>query len=287
MPISTPILTVTPDVAVAANNLSVTVPAGTTGISVRRYHPSGVVVYVRGAYLADPPASGPFIVVDNEPPIGIAVTYKATATNGTDTADSLMSSSYTLNITDSWLVDLWAPGNSVKVNVETITGLDYGVSEDVMYPLMRRTPVVVQNVRRAAAGGLRFTTDTEDEARRVRLLFAMGVPVLFQSPMSYGIGNLYLSASKLSEDRISPIATEPARRWSVEWQEVSRPNPEWVLDLESLGFINYGDAYDLYIRYSTLATANADYDTLRTTRKGEVGLIGGFTERPDLTWRGD
>lgn len=287
MPLSTPVLTVTPDTAVAAYNLSVTVPSGATAMTVRRYHPSGVVVPVRGAYLAEPPALGPFTVVDNEPPIGVSVTYRAFASNATEESQSAMSTSYELDITDTWLVDLWAPGNSVKVNVEAILGLDYGIDEQVMYPLMRRTPVVVQNVRRAASGSLQFTTDTEDEARRVRMLFSMGVPVLFQSPMSYGVGNLYLSASKVAEERLTRLASDPTRRWKVEWAEVERPNPEWVLDLDSLGFINYGDAYDLYIRYSTLATANEDYDTLRLTRKGEVGLIGGFTERPDLTWRGD
>ena len=184
-------------------------------------------------------------------------------------------------------MDLWSPGNSVKVTVESIDKLEYGVSEDVMYPLMRRSPVIVQNVRQAPSGSLQFITETEDEARRVRLLFSMGVPVLFQSPWEYGVGNLYFSASKISEERLSRLATSTERRWNVSWVEVARPKPEWVLDLDSLGFINYGDAYDLYIRYSTLGLAAPDYDALRLTRKGEVGLIAGFTERPDLMWRGD
>ena len=280
-----PVVTATPDEDYATIGLSVPVGDADT-VTVYRRSPSGRYVVVRGAYRAAPTAD-PFVINDYEAPIGVVLNYFAVTEKAGVESPVAESDDVALLVSDTWLVDLWNPANSVKVIVEAVPQQEYGITESSMYPLMRRTPVVVQNIRQAAQGSMTFVTETDDEARRVRHLFSMGVPVLFQSALQLGVGNLYFSASKVQENRVTRLAQEQARRWQVEWAEVDRPKPEWVIDLTALGYINYADAYAIFEEYDVLAQRNPDYTTLRTTKKGEVGAVAGGVTRPDLTWRGD
>jgi hypothetical protein len=267
--------------------------------TIWRTSPSGTSVAVRGAYLADGGDDGRLTIYDYEIPIGVPVTYRAVygdPTTGPDQGDAIGPDTPEILIetTDSWLVDLWDASNSLKPWVEDMTRTDYDIEADAQYPLMRRTPIVAGNVRRAAAGTLRILTETDADAASLRRLVANGVPILFQAPMQYGVGNLYMTIGRVAEERVTSRGAEPIRRFSLDYLEVERPRPEWVVSLDQMTNINFADALLIYGWFGNIDQRCQDFEALRTTKKGAIGGGDGDDQtvtapirHPDLTWRGE
>lgn len=253
---------------------------------------SGRSVAVRGAYKATD-ADARLELYDYEVPIGVEIIYTAVwgdTTTGPDNGDviGVPTDPITLTTTDSWLVDLWDASWSLKVWVEDFTQANYGIEQDIAYPLMRRTPVVSGNVRRAQNGTLTIITETDLDAAKVRNLVANGVPILFQAPMEYGVGNLYMTVGAVSESRMTRRGAEQLRRFVLDYAEVERPRPEWVVNLDTMTNINFADALLIWGVYDRMNTSTDSFEAVRTTKKGGIGDNVAFPIRPpDLTDRGE
>lgn len=255
---------------------------------------SGNSVLVRGAYLVDGGDDSRLDVFDYECPIGVPVKYRAVYGNTTspDDGDAIGPDTPQIIIesTDTWLVDLWDAAKSVKAQVENFQTMDYDIDSDAVYPLLRRTPIVNGNVRRAMAGSFSIITDTANEARLVRNLLANGQPILFQSPAEYDVGNCYMVIEKLQEQRLALRGAEHTRRFILEYKEVDRPKPEWVVNLDNMNNINFADMLLIWGWFENVNNRAEDFEAVRTTKKGSIGDgiedgVAAPIRPPDLTPR--
>lgn len=256
--------------------------------------PSNSVI-VRGAYLEDGGADSRLDVFDYECPVGVTVTYRCVYGNtsspddgdaiGPDTPEIIIES------TNTWLVDLWDARNSHKAWIESFDTMEYDIDSDAVYPLLRRTPIVNGNVRRAMAGSFSILTETANDARKIRNLLANGLPILFQSPSEYDVGNCYMTIEKLTEQRLNMRGEEHMRRFILEYKEVDRPKPEWVVNLDNMNNINFADMLLIWGWFENVNNRAEDFEAVRTTKKGSIGDapaedgIAGPIRPPDLTPR--
>lgn len=245
--------------------LHVTFPAGPTGVDVYRVGPSGVRGYVRGAKGAALAAGvTSFDVVDYETPFGLAVTYYAVVRNGSGDSPASAGVVVTVDVDDDWLVDLDDARNTGPVYVESFAELEYEAPQGVHRILGRRTPIVTSDLRWTPSGRLVLVTLDVAAARRVRDALGSSSPLLLRSRFERGVGNMYLLARTVAEQRISRLATEPARRWQVDVVEIDRPDPSLYLPLG----VSYAEIAAQWATYAAAAAARPDYGALAYDRTG-------------------
>lgn len=229
--------------------ITVVVAAGTTRLWLSRTTPSGSDEFVRGVVDLTV-AAGTYAFYDYEAPIGVPLTYLASAGNAASEISAPASATITLasgGCDDTWLTNVAMPANSFEVDVEQLDALNYAVPAGVHKVIGRRAPIVTSDVAQTPSFDLSLLTETDAQRVQARASLGDGVPCLLRTPPANGIGNLYFSVLGWAEQRIVRPATVPDRRFFIQGQEVERPDPKLYVPVT------------LIATYATVKAENADY----------------------------
>lgn len=123
------------------------------------------------------------------------------------------------------LVDLVDAANTQQITVESLAQLQHGVPTGVHPVIGRANPIVTSDVAKGSTFELVFVTLDIPARDKARATLGAGQPVLLQTPVEQGVGELYFMVLGYSEQRASRIALEPVRRFSVQAQEIDEPTP--------------------------------------------------------------
>lgn len=261
--------TVATDYGRMATILTVAVPATTVKLSIWRVGPSGAIAGVRSVY----PLTGlsglaqTLVIRDFEVPLDVDVYYRSRAFDAGDNPGPIYGPVHHIvgadasPMADDWLCDLMRSANTRQVRVESIEQLGYEAQQGVHHVLGRRTPVVTSDVVGTPTMQLVFTTDEwPDAPDALRTALGTGAPVLLRTPPDRGVGNMYLQPSSWTEQRISRIAFAENRRFTVDCQQVDRPDPTLF---KPIAPVNYADVKANYGTYTNVTTLAGTYDDLQ------------------------
>jgi hypothetical protein len=180
---------------------------------------------VRGADGITAPSGAHSKLIDHEAPLGVAVVYTASATNGLNT---ITSTTATATITGqssvAWLKSLRTPSLSVPVIVESWPDLALSIPGSVLPVLGGRYPNVSQGTRMAATGTLTVLTLTSAAQAALLALLNAGGPYLLQGTTASGEPDRYVSVGTVDMARFVKLAADPTRRFSLPLVEVARPS---------------------------------------------------------------
>lgn len=254
-------LTATIEPDVKSVRLDYTAPANTTAVSFTRTGPSGSPATVR-AWDHAPATPGSVIARDFEAPIGVALTYTAQAFNAAGTVIDTQTTQVTLpsaGCSDTWLNDLARVANTLKVAIESLPELEFGVPTSVHEVITRRSPIVASDIAHTPSFALSVLTDSLDERDQVRSILGNGVPVLLRTPPVDGIGNLFFSVLGYHEQRLVTDGTLPARRFVIDGRQVQRPDAALYAPV---GVATYAHVTATFATYTALKAGRANYDAV-------------------------
>ena len=255
--------------------IRIAVTADGDSVTVTRKHPSGKIVTVRGMDKA-PLSGGAFLGYDYEAPIGLAVSYQATAYTDPDTvlATSTLDT-VTWNTETDWLKDPLEPARNISVLVNDMSEYAYDTPTGIHTVLGRPDPVTVGEVRRAATGTLTLVTLSKEDRDRLHYITASGHVLLFQSSQDSGVGNMYIALTGVTETRVVNLRGQSERLWTIGYQEVASPvgdgaaTPTWAEVVAQ--YASWQDVVDA--GYGSWLEFIESLDTV--------------TAPPILNWRGD
>jgi len=257
-------LAATVDADLQAVRLDYTVaddPAGTQSVTLTRRSPSGAVSVVRG-WQANPVNPGPVVARDFEAPIGLPLTYTAQTLDHTGAVIDTQTASITIpsgGCSDTWLNDLARVGNTLKITIESLPELAFGVQASVHEIITRRDPIVTSDIAHTPSFELSVLTVTPDDRDRARAILGNGVPVLLRTPPEDGVGNLYFAVLNYAEQRLVPDGTLTDRRFVIGGRQVTRPDPGLY---QPAGFTTYQYVKDTFATYAVLKAQRATYDAV-------------------------
>jgi hypothetical protein len=254
-------LTLTVEPEVRSVRIDYTAPASAASATITRTGPSGTPADVRG-WENTPVVPGAVIARDFEAPIGVPLTYTATAYNASGAAIGTQTGTITIasqGCSDTWLNDLARAANTMRIPIESLPALEYPVPTTVHEIITRRSPIVTSDIAHLAAFELSFLTGTLDERDQARAILGNGVPVLLRTPPEDGIGNLYFSVLGYTEQRIVTLGTIPDRRFVVQGRQIDRPDPALY---KQLGVATYQHVKDTFATYTALRDGRASYDAV-------------------------
>jgi hypothetical protein len=254
-------LTATVEPEVKSVRLDYTAPALTVTITISRTGPSGTAATVRNWQDAAA-VPGAVIARDFEAPIGVPLTYTATAENAAGAVIDTQTATITVpsaGCGDTWLNDLARVANSMVVAIESLPELEHPVPASVHEIITRRAPIVTSDIAHTPSFELSVLTRSLDERDQARAILGNGVPVLLRTPPEDGIGNLYLSVLGFKEQRIVTGGTIPDRRFVVAGRQVQRPDPKLYAPI---GVATYAHVKATFATYTALKAGRANYDAV-------------------------
>lgn len=197
---------------------------GQTSATIVRNDPDGSQTPVRLAEPATLDGTGSWVGYDYESWFGSSTTY--TATTG---AGSITSSAVTLDVNAVWLRHPGIPSLSQKIDFHGEGDPVRSVTQAVLQPLGRATPVVVSDGQRKAKMGVItiWTANDTEHANLLGLLDDLSV-LLLDVPPSWGFGadltHQYLSIGDLTMNRrIEGYYVDTHRIWTAPYIVVGRP----------------------------------------------------------------
>jgi len=197
---------------------------GQTSATIVRNDPDGSQTPVRLAEPATLDGSGSWVGYDYESWFGSSTTYTATTAAG-----SLTSSAVTLNVADVWLRHPGVPSLSQLVDFQGEGQPVRAVTQAVLQPLGRATPVVVSDGQRKAKTGT-ITLRTKNDTEHAALLGLVDdvTPLLLDVPPAKLFGadltHQYLALGDLTQNRLrEDYYPHPWRIWTAPYIVVGRP----------------------------------------------------------------
>lgn len=196
-------------------------PVPTTAL-VERVNPDGSVVPVRGANPATLVA-GAWVGDDYEAPLDGTFYYQATSTDRPGVV--VTSPSYTMPSNGlTWLKHPGRPFLNTTVQVVAAPSLTRPITQGVFEVLGRTRPIAVSLQRSSERGELQLYTGTEADRSALLALLEDGAPLFLSTPSGYGVGSVYISVAEVAETRLTPLAKEWARYWTLPFTVVDRPS---------------------------------------------------------------
>jgi len=251
--------TVEPDVKNV--RLDYTAPAATATVTITRTGPSGTPATVRNWFDA-PAVPGAIIARDFEAPIGVPLTYTATAENAAGGVIDTQTATITVpsaGCADTWLTDIARAANTMLIAIESLPDLDHPVPATAHEVIARRAPIVSSDVAHTPAFELSVLTESLDERDQARKILGNGVPVLLRTPPQDGIGNLYFAVLGFHEQRLVADGTLPDRRFVVAGRQVQRPDPGLYAPI---GVATYSHVKATFATYTALKAGRVNYDAV-------------------------
>ena len=240
--------------------LTLTASFGTLG-SVEAIHPSGETRPVRN-FTQISMSDGIAVGWDYEMPIGRAMIYRAMIYDPSDLINPLatVDSAPITWVTDyDWLKAPFHPARNQAVSVSSMPSYDYATPVSVHQVINRADPVAIGQVRQGATGTLILNTYTLAQNLAMQLILSGGDPLLFQSTVESGVGNLYMMVTDSNESRVSPLRDAPERIWTLTYQEIGIPAGD------AGAFASYADLLAAQPDYASVLAAWASYIDLFTT----------------------
>lgn len=255
-------ITVTPTVELGTNPPRVRLDVVDANIpeyfaaNVVRHDPDGRTVPVRTPdglplVLTTSGATRVGLVYDYEMQYGASVTYSTLESPSTISASVIVAEARV------WLIPPGVPELAQPLRVQNFGARTRRAIQTVHQPLGRREPVVHTDGRRKAPEyELTVLTQTLGEELLLDALLEDTSTLLLNVPAGsgYGIGAEYVSVGDVVEGRLSRLAAEPLRSWSLTCTVTSRPvggtqAERTYLDVLT-SFATYADvmtAYDSYL----------------------------------------
>jgi hypothetical protein len=188
------------------------------------------------------------LVYDYEMPYGTAVSYS------TLESPTVTSAQVTVAEGDVWLVHPGVPSLSQQVLVGEFSERATAVTRGVFYPMGRATAVVVTDgARKAAQYDLTLVTLTDDAREAMAALLSDAGALLLNVPATkgFGVNAEYVAIGDAKESRVSRIASEPARRWSLQCTVIDRPAGGSQSQRTFVDLLDYPTLAALQAKYSS------------------------------------
>jgi hypothetical protein len=199
-------------------------------LSLYRVTPDGARTLVRGSEgLIDRQAitSDLLLVEDHEAPFGVPVYYHIAIYNSSgEVASTRTSAAVTLTLADintCWLKDPGNPQRNILVMVQRAPDWQRPIEQAAFVVRGRRNKVVLSGRRQGLEGDLAVWTRSDEERAALHLLLDSGNVLLWQASPGLGVADMYVNVAQVTETRVSPLAQEQWRAWTLPLTEADMP----------------------------------------------------------------
>jgi hypothetical protein len=194
-------------------------------------------------------------VADYEAAQNVTVEYRATITDGNESATSDWVLAENLDTGSDYFFTLDNPYIGLPVNVEKNDVNSFGAPRTVVRVWGRADPVVVSGVRELPSGTLVLITLSLAERDQLMLNLESGqLCALSPRYPTEGLPDVtYLSIGKVDVSRTSPYVFEDSRRFTMEYQTVKAPPAYWRYPL--LEANTWGDVLVDYANWSAVSNS--------------------------------
>ncbi|MFZ4150527.1 hypothetical protein [Streptomyces pseudogriseolus] len=165
------------------------------------------------------------VVEDHEAPMGVPVYYwiEVYDVGGSRSTRSSSTITLTLDVNEAWLKDPGNPQRNLRVLVQTAPDWQRPIEQSAHVVRGRRNKVVLSGRRQGLEGELAVWTRSDDERRALHQLLDSGSTLLWQAMPGMGVTDMYVSVGQISETRVSRLAQEVWRAWSLPMTEQDMP----------------------------------------------------------------
>lgn len=199
-------------------------------ITVYRVTSDGTRTPVRGPaglYNKDVITSDLLIIEDHEAPLEVSVYYYVEVYTAAGVLSYTRSStSVTLDHADpnyAWLKDPGNPQRNMQVMVERAPDWSDPIEQAVHKVRGRQNAVILSDSRGGQQGDLVVFTQSDEERKALRWLLKDGNTLLWQSAPGMGEDDVYVNVGTVARPRVSPLATEEWREWTLPLTEADMP----------------------------------------------------------------
>ncbi|MFJ7895868.1 hypothetical protein [Streptomyces anthocyanicus] len=199
-------------------------------ISLYRVTPDGARTLVRGPDgLIDQQSieSDTMVLEDHEAPLGVEVSYRVELYSSPGVLASTRSSDPVLlthsDINTAWLKDPGNPQRNVRVLVQKAPEWERPIEQAAHVVRGRRNKVILSGRRQGLEGDLAIWTRTDAERQALHLLLDSGNTLLWQAAPGMGVTDMYVSVASISEGRVTHLAQEQWRTWTLPLTEQDMP----------------------------------------------------------------
>jgi hypothetical protein len=199
-------------------------------ISVYRVTPDGARTLVRGGegLISQQALAGDlFLAEDHEAPLGVQVYYYIELYSQPGVLATTRSSDpVTLTLADSteaWLKDPGNPQRNVRVLVDKAPDWQRPIEQASFVVRGRRNKVVLSGKRQGLEGDLAIWTRSDAEREALHHLLDSGNVLLWQASPGRGVSDMYVNVGQVTEARVSPLAQEQWRAWTLPLTEADMP----------------------------------------------------------------
>ncbi|WP_109000762.1 hypothetical protein [Streptomyces rishiriensis] len=229
-------------------------------ITVYRVTADGTRTPVRGPtglYDQDPITSDLLVIEDHEAPLDVPVYYYVEVYSPAGVLTYTRSSAtITLDVDDAnfaWLKDPGNPQRNMQVLVKAAPDWADPIEQAVHRVRGRQNAVVLSDVRGGQEGSLVVWTRSDEERKALRWLLSSGNTLLWQAAPGMGEDDVYVNVAAVARPRVSAVATEEWREWTLPLTEADMPvtvgvngsaDRTWQ-DVLS-GFATWGDVLTAY-----------------------------------------
>ncbi|GAA4799516.1 hypothetical protein [Streptomyces ziwulingensis] len=241
-------------------------------ISVYRVGPDGARTLVRGGsglIESQPITSDLMIIEDHEAPMGIPVYYRLQFYSAAgDPTYSRSSDLVTLTLTDineAWMKDPGNPQRNLKVLVQRAPDWQRPVEQASFIVRGRRNKIILSGKRQGLEGDLAVWTRSDAERAALHLLLDSGNTLLWQTTPGMGVTDMYVSVSGITEARVSKLAQEPWRAWTLPLTEADMPT---AVGINGVSGRTWQDVVTEFATCTDLLSTYATSEDLLLDRRG-------------------
>lgn len=199
-------------------------------ITVYRVTQDGTRTLVRGpSGLIDQDVitSDILILEDHEAPLAVPVYYYVEVYTAAGALSHTRSSAtVTLDHEDAnlaWLKDPGNPQRNLQVMVARAPDWQRPIEQSAFIVRGRRNKVVLSGTRQGLEGDLTVYTRSDEERAALHWLLDSGNTLLWQAAPGMGVSDMYVTVGQVTESRVSALATEEWRTWSLPLVEADMP----------------------------------------------------------------
>jgi hypothetical protein len=199
-------------------------------LSLYRVTPDGARTLVRGAeglIEQQPITSDLLLVEDHEAPFGVPIYYHIAILNADgSTASTRTSETVTLamaDVNEAWLKDPGNPQRNLRVMVQRAPDWQRPIEQAAFVVRGRRNKVILSGQRQGLEGDLAIWTRSDEERAALHLLLDSGNVLLWQAAPGLGVTDMYVNVGQITETRVSPLAQEQWRAWTLPLTEADMP----------------------------------------------------------------
>jgi hypothetical protein len=239
-------------------------------VTVYRVTQDGTRTLVRGAGgLIDRQVltSDLLVVEDHEAPMGVPVYYwiEVYDVGGSRSTRSSSTVTLTLDVNEAWLKDPGHPQRNVRLLVQAAPDWQRPVEQAGHVVRGRRNKVVLSGRRQGLEGELSVWTRSDDERRALHQLLDSGSTLLWQAAPGMGVADMYVSVGQITEGRVSRLAQEVWRAWSLPMTEQDMPV---TVGVSGAAGRTWQDVLVEFATWNDLMTTYATWEDVFLDRRG-------------------